>query len=159
MGAMHQADAAAAARIRALMFVFDDLARLSRQDLQLVVRAVKTQDLALALKGAAAPVKDAILGTMSERARAMLLDEIGMLGPQRLRDVDKAQQTVISMAEALADEGRIILRKTEEDDAVLVERLGHPVALVPGSPTNIKITSPEDLAIAEALLAGGVGAA
>ncbi|MCP8940943.1 flagellar motor switch protein FliG [Alsobacter sp. SYSU M60028] len=121
MNAMHQADAEAAARIRSLMFVFDDLAKLSRQDLQLVVRAVKSQDLALALKGAAAPVKEAVLGTMSERARAMLLDEISMLGPQRLRDVDKAQQTVIAMAEAMADDGRIILRKTEDDDAVLVE--------------------------------------
>ena len=44
---------------------------------------------------------------------------------------------------------------TATDDAVLVERLGHPVALVPGSRTNIKITGPEDLAMAEALLARG----
>lgn len=41
------------------------------------------------------------------------------------------------------------------DDAMLVERLGHPVTLVRGSRTNVKITSPEDLAIAEALLARG----
>lgn len=39
------------------------------------------------------------------------------------------------------------------DDAALVERLGHPVAIVPGSWENIKITTPEDLVIAEAILA------
>jgi 2-C-methyl-D-erythritol 4-phosphate cytidylyltransferase len=38
------------------------------------------------------------------------------------------------------------------DDATLVERLGHPVAVVPGSPENLKITTPEDLLLAEALL-------
>jgi 2-C-methyl-D-erythritol 4-phosphate cytidylyltransferase len=38
------------------------------------------------------------------------------------------------------------------DDAQLVERLGHRVALVEGSAENIKITRPEDLAIGEAIL-------
>lgn len=40
------------------------------------------------------------------------------------------------------------------DDATLLERLGHPVAIFPGSYTNIKITTPEDVLIAEALLQG-----
>lgn len=39
------------------------------------------------------------------------------------------------------------------DDAQLVERLGHRVAVVEGSGENIKITRPEDLAIGEAILA------
>lgn len=38
------------------------------------------------------------------------------------------------------------------DDAMLVERLGVPVRLVPGLPGNVKITRPEDLVLAEALL-------
>jgi 2-C-methyl-D-erythritol 4-phosphate cytidylyltransferase len=38
------------------------------------------------------------------------------------------------------------------DEASLVERLGLPVALVPGDPRNIKITSPLDLTMAEAFL-------
>ncbi|MBM4037873.1 MAG: 2-C-methyl-D-erythritol 4-phosphate cytidylyltransferase [Planctomycetes bacterium] len=42
------------------------------------------------------------------------------------------------------------------DDAQLVERLGHPVAIVPGSNLNLKITTPEDLALAEAILAHGL---
>ena len=49
-------------------------------------------------------------------------------------------------------------RKAEEDgftgtdDASLVERLGHPVRLVAGSRRNIKLTTPEDLTMAEAML-------
>jgi len=38
------------------------------------------------------------------------------------------------------------------DDAALVERLGHPVRVFPGSPRNIKVTTAGDLALAEALL-------
>ncbi len=38
------------------------------------------------------------------------------------------------------------------DDAALVERLGFPVRVIEGSRLNIKITTPEDLALGEALL-------
>ncbi len=38
------------------------------------------------------------------------------------------------------------------DDAILLERLGQPVVIFPGSYTNLKITTEEDLLIAEALL-------
>ena len=43
-------------------------------------------------------------------------------------------------------------RRPATDDAALVERLGHPVRVYPGSPRNLKVTTPEDLALAEALL-------
>ena len=39
------------------------------------------------------------------------------------------------------------------DDAFLVERLGHRVSIVNGSPDNIKVTRPEDLVMGEAILA------
>jgi 2-C-methyl-D-erythritol 4-phosphate cytidylyltransferase len=41
---------------------------------------------------------------------------------------------------------------TGTDDAALVERLGHPVAVVPGDYENLKITTPEDLEAAERIL-------
>jgi 2-C-methyl-D-erythritol 4-phosphate cytidylyltransferase len=39
------------------------------------------------------------------------------------------------------------------DDAALVERLGENVVIVPGDPRNVKVTTPEDLALVEMLLA------
>jgi 2-C-methyl-D-erythritol 4-phosphate cytidylyltransferase len=44
------------------------------------------------------------------------------------------------------------------DDVQLVERLGLPVAVVEGDPGNVKLTRPEDLAMAEARLARGLEA-
>jgi 2-C-methyl-D-erythritol 4-phosphate cytidylyltransferase len=42
------------------------------------------------------------------------------------------------------------------DEAALVEALGESVVVVPGSPLNLKITTPDDLKIAEAILAAGL---
>lgn len=44
------------------------------------------------------------------------------------------------------------LDESATDECYLVEKLGHPIAIVEGSPRNIKITHPEDLILAEALL-------
>jgi 2-C-methyl-D-erythritol 4-phosphate cytidylyltransferase len=46
---------------------------------------------------------------------------------------------------------------TDTDDAALVERIGGEVVMVPGSATNLKITRPEDLPLARAILQGGGG--
>ena len=42
------------------------------------------------------------------------------------------------------------------DDAQLLEHIGHPVGIVPGSDVNLKLTTPEDLALARAMLAAGL---
>jgi len=47
-----------------------------------------------------------------------------------------------------------IAQEDVTDDATLLERLGYRVAIFPGSYTNIKITTQEDLLFAEALLQG-----
>ena len=44
------------------------------------------------------------------------------------------------------------LNELVTDECYLVEKLGHPIAIVEGSSRNIKITHPEDLILAEALL-------
>ena len=49
-------------------------------------------------------------------------------------------------------------RVTLTDEAMAVERLGAPVRAIPGSPRNRKITTPEDLAWAEGVVAGLVRA-
>jgi 2-C-methyl-D-erythritol 4-phosphate cytidylyltransferase len=46
-------------------------------------------------------------------------------------------------------------RTEATDDSMLVERLGRPVRVLEGEETNIKITVPQDLLIAEALLRAG----
>lgn len=48
------------------------------------------------------------------------------------------------------------LNDSVTDESYLVEKLGHPVAIVEGSPRNIKITQPDDLIYAEAMLFRGL---
>jgi 2-C-methyl-D-erythritol 4-phosphate cytidylyltransferase/2-C-methyl-D-erythritol 2,4-cyclodiphosphate synthase len=55
--------------------------------------------------------------------------------------------------ERAAEQGRDF-----SDDAALVEWAGHAVAAVPGDPGNFKITTPQDLARAEAVAEAAVGA-
>lgn len=43
------------------------------------------------------------------------------------------------------------------DDTVLVERLGFPVKIIEGAYENIKITTPEDIVLAEAFISVGCG--
>ena len=64
-----------------------------------------------------------------------------------LRTDSRATRGVLSSVGAGLAPARVVT-----DDAELVERLGARVALVPGPRTNLKITTPEDRAIADALL-------
>ena len=63
--------------------------------MQQVLRQVDTGSLALALKGVSAQVRDKITGNLSERAAENVLEEIEILGPVRLAQVEEAQQAVI----------------------------------------------------------------
>ncbi|HUG53005.1 MAG TPA: 2-C-methyl-D-erythritol 4-phosphate cytidylyltransferase [Vicinamibacteria bacterium] len=69
-----------------------------------------------------------------------------------------AAQTPQGVRRALLEEA--LARAGEEvdltDEAMAVERLGRPVAAVPGSVRNLKITTPHDLRWAEQLLASGI---
>ena len=98
-----------AAKIRKLMFTFDDLADLTPTDIQTVIRACETQQLAMALKGVEADVKKAFFANMSERQGRMMQEEIDALGQQRVRDVEDAQAEIIKIAKRLDNEGEINL--------------------------------------------------
>ncbi len=75
-------------------------------------------------------------------------------GERVVETVDRAQLVAVQTPQAFRAE---MLRKAHAsgaeatDDAALVEALGGRVAVVPGEPANIKVTTPDDLRIAEAL--------
>ena len=97
------------AAIRKKMFSFEDLGRLSGADLQRVLREVDSANLAVSMKSASEPIKDKIFGAISKRAAESLRDEIGMLGPVRLKDVEVAQDAIIQVVRRLEEEGSISL--------------------------------------------------
>ncbi len=97
------------AAIRKKMFSFEDLGRLQGSDLQRVLREVDSANLATSMKSASEPIKEKIFGAISKRAAESLRDEIGMLGPVRLKDVEVAQDAIIQVVRRLEEEGSISL--------------------------------------------------
>jgi flagellar motor switch protein FliG len=109
----------AAERVRALMFVFEDLLKLDPQGVQTLLRAVDKSQLALALKGASDKVRDLFLSNMSERGGKILREDMGALGPVRLRDVEAAQSAMVQQAKELAARGEIVLADNKGDDELI----------------------------------------
>lgn len=104
-----------AEKVRSSMFVFEDIVKLDNISIQRVLRDVDNKDLSLALKGSSEEVSDAVFRNMSKKAGAALKEDIEYLGPVRLVDVEKAQQSIISIIRKLDESGEIIIARGGED--------------------------------------------
>ena len=109
----------AADRIKALMFTFEDLARLEAGAIQTLIQKMDKRELGMALKGASDTVKDVFFANMSARAGKLMKDDMEAMGPVRLKDVDDAQSRMVSTAKDLAAKGEIIIMKTKSDDQMV----------------------------------------
>ncbi len=91
------------------MFVFDNLIDVDDRGIQAILRDVPTEKLALALKGADDEVKDKFVGNMSKRAADMMLEDMEVMPPVKLSEVEAAQKDIIAVAKKLAEDGTIAL--------------------------------------------------
>ncbi|TIC78628.1 flagellar motor switch protein FliG [Nocardioides sp. GY 10127] len=105
-------------QVKARMFMFEDIISLDDRAVQQVLRQVESASLALALKGVADKVRDKITRNLSSRAAENLVDEIDMLGPVRLAQVEEAQQAVIRTIRQLEERGEIMIRRGNDNDFV-----------------------------------------
>jgi len=117
--ALEERDANTAERVRALMFTFEDLGRLENMSLQTLVSLVDRSVLALALKGMPDELKAFFFDSLSDRAVRLLREDMETLGPVRIRDVDEAQDRIVSLAKDLARRGEIALGEPEEIEAMI----------------------------------------
>ena len=101
--------------VRRHMFVFSDIVKLDDRAVQAVMREVLTADLALALKGASDEVRDKIMRNLSERASQNLAEEIELLGPVRVQQVEQARDVVITAIRALEEAGTIVVSRGADD--------------------------------------------
>jgi flagellar motor switch protein FliG len=118
IAALEERNREAADRIKALMFTFDDLARLTAPAMQVLMRNVDKEKLPLALKGASEKLRDMFFKSLSERAGKMLRDDIDSLGLVKLREVDDAQAAIVLMAKELAASGDIELGAGKDEEMV-----------------------------------------
>ena len=107
MEEMAEEDPELAEEIRRLMFVFEDLAKLSNKDVQSVLKNIETNQWAMALKGASEELKQVVLGNMSARAAQLLTEEMEFLGAVKLSDVEGVQQQIVDIIRLLEDAGEI----------------------------------------------------
>jgi flagellar motor switch protein FliG len=105
-----------AAQIKQKMFVFEDLTLVDDRGFQKLLRKVETMELAIALKAASEEVKDKVFRNMSERAGAMLQEEMDDLGPVRMKEVSDAQNGITNVIQEMEAKGEIIIsgRRGEE---------------------------------------------
>jgi flagellar motor switch protein FliG len=108
-----------AEEIKSRMFMFEDIVMLENRDLQQVLRQVDAAELAPAMKGVSEEVRDKITANMSERAAQTLVEDIDLLGPVLLRQVEEAQQKIILVIRRLEDAGEIVLRRGADDEYVV----------------------------------------
>ena len=116
---LEEASKDSADRIKALMFTFDDLAKLDSAGVQTLLRDAPRDKLAVALKGASQTMREFIMGNMSSRASKMLADDIEAMGPVRLRDVDEAQAVLVNLTKELAANGKLTIAKSKGEDELV----------------------------------------
>ncbi|MBL8965453.1 MAG: flagellar motor switch protein FliG [Spirochaetaceae bacterium] len=107
-----------AEEIKKKMFVFEDIVLLDDRSIQKVLREVDGQELAKALKGVDNEVCEKIFKNMSKRAATMLKEDMEYMGPVRLKDVEEAQQKIVSIIRHLEESGEIIISRGEGDELV-----------------------------------------
>ena len=105
--------------IREKMFVFEDLAKVDDRGMREILKKVENQQLALAMKTATEEMKQKILGNLSQRAAEMLMEDLEVMGPVRLAEVEEAQQAIIRAAKELEAEGNIVLGGKGKEDVLV----------------------------------------
>jgi flagellar motor switch protein FliG len=119
IAALEERNRESAERIRALMFVFEDLNKLDPGGVQTLLRGVEKSQLGLALKGASDGLREMFFSNMSERAAKIMREDMESMGPVRLKDVDQAQMTMVQVAKDLAAKGEIMLAGSGGDDELI----------------------------------------
>ncbi len=106
---IEEKDQILADEIKKLMFTFDDLINIDDKGIQMVLKEITTDDLALALKMASEELKAKIFKNMSQRAVQILKEEMESKGAVRVSDVEKAQMNIVRVARRLEEEGKIVV--------------------------------------------------
>jgi flagellar motor switch protein FliG len=117
--ALEEEDPELAEEIKKKMFVFEDIVMLDDRSIQKVLREVDTQELSKALKSVNSEVQEKIYRNMSKRAAQMLKEDMEFMGPVRLKDVEEAQQKIVSIIRHLEDTGEIVVARAGEDELVV----------------------------------------
>ncbi|MCA0988907.1 flagellar motor switch protein FliG [Guptibacillus algicola] len=119
LSSLEKDDPKLAEEIKQRMFVFEDIVLLDDRSIRLVISEVKDDDLSIALKVASEEVKDLIFRNMSNRRVETVKEELELMGPLRLSEVEEAQTRVVSVIRYLEDTGEIVIARGGGDDVIV----------------------------------------
>ena len=119
MEALEERNRESAERVKSLMFTFEDLTRVDSQGIQILLRNIDKDKLAIALKGASDTIKELFFNNMSTRAGKIIKEDMDAMGPVRLRDVEEAQQYIVSATKDLASSGEIVVSEGKDSDELI----------------------------------------
>jgi len=105
--------------VKNMMFVFEDIVHLDDRAIQAIMKEVDMKELATALKGTPPDVQEKIYKNMSERAVAMLKEDMEFMGPVRLRVVEESQQKIVAIIRKLEETGEVVIGRTGEEDVLV----------------------------------------
>jgi flagellar motor switch protein FliG len=105
--------------IRRLMFVFEDITKLSDKDVQTILKNVENSQWAMALKGTSEALRQKVLGNMSTRGAQNLREEIDMMGPVKASEVEKVQQQIVDMIRKLEEMGQVTTNAEENAEQMV----------------------------------------
>jgi flagellar motor switch protein FliG len=114
--AMDEQQQGLADEIRRWMFVFEDMIHVDDRSIMAVLKEVESETLKTALRTASEELKEKIFKNMSERAATMMKEDLEVMGPVRLKDVEAAQQAIIRVGKKLENEGKAVLTSKGKED-------------------------------------------
>jgi flagellar motor switch protein FliG len=98
-----------ATEIKRLMFLFEDIVLIDDKGIQRILRDVDKKDLSLALKISEEKIRDKIFKNMSERASAVIKEELEYMGPVKLKEVEAAQMRIVDVIKELEEQDEIVI--------------------------------------------------
>lgn len=119
LDALEIRDPELAEEIKKRMFVFEDIVTLDARAIQRIIRDCENEDLLLAMKISSEEVKDILFRNMSQRMAETFREEMEIMGPVRLRDVEDAQTRIVAVTRRLEDSGEIIIARGGGDDIIV----------------------------------------
>ena len=111
---IEQSDEQLAAKIKEMMFTFEDIVKLDKSAIIEILKAVDKKVLTMALKSAPEELKQKFLSNMSQRAGEQFIEELQYLGVVKVRDVEAAQRKVVEIVQALSEQGVISIGEQED---------------------------------------------
>ncbi len=107
-------------QIRRLMFVFEDIMLVNDKGIQSLLKEVDNDQLGLALKTASQELQAKIFNNMSERAAALIKEDMQYMGPVRVSDVEAAQQRIVDIVRRLEESGEVVIQGRGGDSDLIV---------------------------------------